>query len=419
MPGRSASPRPGWSLALPGGPHRAFTLIEMLVVIGILMLLMGLTLGAMNTRRTDKLVAAEQLVADMVRQGRHTARTSGAPVLLRIDQNERTIAGVMRTPAWGTTFDGGTSLGDNIDGYAGRGLMIETATDALLEPIVERQNRFGLPSTVGFYLSCAVRPPTQGGGYLPLVTVTRDDSMEESIGGLLMRAVNPRIQDYSLGNPNAQMQEDPNNPGVSVGAATIAQYELLGWLGDGTDEPLLVSNLDRATRPADLPDTTTESHITVPPDPLNPLSGWDFAQPLIGGQWMQVGLLFDGTQLILFHNGRRVGTTINITGSFTGSADEFVAVGTLTIDSNPYLAGSTVFDNIRVDRLARSRAVGLPVGVVPATDVRILCLPDGRVEVSGPASGTIELRDATSQRRAVVTITTEGSVTTAITDPSL
>jgi len=410
----------------PATPRRqaGFTLIEMLVVIGIMLLLMGLSIGAMNTRRTDKLVAAEQLVADMVRQGRHTARTSGAPVLLRIDQNERTISGVVRTPAWGTTFDGGTGPSGNIDGYAGRGLLISDDTDDLLLPIVNKKDRFGLPNTIGFYLSCAVRPPAQGGGYLPLICVTRDHSMKESIGGLLLRAVTPRIQDYSLANP--KMLADPNNqpppvyPFTSTApVATNAQYELFGWLGDGTNDPLLVSNLDRDTRPADLPDTTSKSHPSVPPNPTTDrLAGWDFAQPLVGGQWMQVGLLFDGTQLILFHNGRRVGTTA-VAGSFAGSGDEFVAVGALTIDGNVHFAGQTVFDNIRVDRLARSRTVALPVGVAPAQNYRILCLPDGRVEVSGGDGTALILRDTTSQRLAEVSVTATGNVTSVIRDPSL
>lgn len=404
----------------------AFTLIEMLVVIGIIMLLMGLTLGAMNTRRTDKLVAAEHLVADMVRQGRHSARTSGAPVLLRIDQTERTIAGVVRTPSWGTTFDGlplsadpeETPLPGNVDGYAGRGLLISGVGDTVRDEIPSRRNHFGLPGTVGFYLSCAVRAPVVAGGTLPLLAVTRSDSVENSVGGLMLVGRNPLIQDYTA-------LEDPhNNPGFTPPGTHAVQYELQGWLGDGSDIPPMVSNLDRATRPADLPDTTVASHLaTVPTGTPNPLDGWDFSNQIVGGRWMQVGLLYDGEQLVLFHNGRRVGAT-TVTGAIATSTEEFVAVGRINLSGGLLLATNVVFDNIRVDRLMRSRASGLPVGVVPEATYRILCLPDGRVEVDGGAidSGggtTIILRDSSSQRRAEVTVTATGSVTTVIRDPSL
>lgn len=404
-----------------------FTLIEMLVVIGIMLLLMGLSIGAMNSRKTDKLLASEQLIADLVRQGRHTARTSGAPVILRLDRTERTIAGVIRTPSWGTTFDGAptaeeSAIADetpagigNIDGYAGKGLLIIQPDDSITTfNTISRRNRFSLPSTEGFYISCAVRPPVQGMEWLPLLAITGTDmSVEDSIGGIWLHAVTPLIQDYSA------LEDTGNNPGLRPPPVHARQFELQGWLGDGGQPIAIVSNLHPLTRPPDWPIASSPSHLTVPPGSTgDPLDGQDFFLPIVGGQWMQVGLLYDGRQLILFHNGRRVGTTA-ITGSLnsTPGAVEKVVVGTIDFAGSPRPALNTAFDNIRVERLAHSRVSALPYGVALASDTTILCLPDGRIEVNGSSGpNQITVSDTSSQRKAVITVTADGSVTSKIMD---
>jgi len=402
-----------------------FTLIEMLVVIGIMLLLMGLSIGAMNSRKTDKLLASEQLIADLVRQGRHTARTSGAPVILRLDRTERTIAGVIRTPSWGTTFDGAPAATEsadpdeippsngNVDGYAGKGLLIGSTSDPITaNNKVSKRNRIGLPSTVGFYLSCAVRPPIDMGRRLPLLSISADGTLENSLCGMWLVPVNPLTQDYSA------LPQDPNNPAGSSPSFSVQQLELQGWLDDGNPDPIVVSNLSRLTRPVDLDDETSESHLAtvIPGTTLNPLDGWDFAQPITGGKWLQVGLLYDGRQLILFLNGRRVGTT-TISTTIQSSTDEYIWVGSIESGGTDMIALNTVFDNIRVERLARSKVTTLPPGVALANDTTILCLPDGRIEVNGSAGNNqITVSDTSSQRKSVITVTADGSVTSKITD---
>ncbi len=98
---------------IPAASHRprrkAFTLVEMLMVIGLLMLLLGLSIGAvMRTPVHDRLLGTEQLLSDMIRQTRHTARSTGAPVLLIISSAPRTISGVSQTPIWSEGFDEAT-----------------------------------------------------------------------------------------------------------------------------------------------------------------------------------------------------------------------------------------------------------------------------------------------------------------------
>nr|MBA2481008.1 prepilin-type N-terminal cleavage/methylation domain-containing protein [Planctomycetota bacterium] len=84
----------------------AFTLLEMLVVIGIMMVLLGLSIGAvMHTPKVNALIATEHLVADIIRQARHTARSSGAPVMIEIRKGDRQILGVSQITLYNDSFE--------------------------------------------------------------------------------------------------------------------------------------------------------------------------------------------------------------------------------------------------------------------------------------------------------------------------
>ena len=65
--------------------RRGFSLVELLVVLAIIATMTGLVLsGLFTTRDTNRLLAAEQMLAGAIRQARHTARSSGSPVELRL-----------------------------------------------------------------------------------------------------------------------------------------------------------------------------------------------------------------------------------------------------------------------------------------------------------------------------------------------
>src|ERR1043165_983999 len=100
----------------------------MLVVLAIFAALMALTVGAISTKGSDKLLATEQLVADLVRQARHTARTSGTPVVVLVDKAARRIQGVSQVPVWSEDLDGGGIAGPIPAGFTGTGYQIDAAT---------------------------------------------------------------------------------------------------------------------------------------------------------------------------------------------------------------------------------------------------------------------------------------------------
>src|SRR5258708_7202903 len=114
----------------PAAGHSAFTLVEMMVVILIISILLALGIGAiMRKKATNRLLATEQLIADFVRQARHTARSSGAPVVLKIapvDANDPTlgwtVSGVSRQCIWSESWD------DSSGGSAARPAAASTIT---------------------------------------------------------------------------------------------------------------------------------------------------------------------------------------------------------------------------------------------------------------------------------------------------
>ena len=98
--------------------RRGFSLVELLIVLVIMASIAALVLfGLFRGKDTNRLLAAEHLLADAVRQARHAARSSGAPVELRltpvIDGTQvvgARLAGVSRTPIFHETFDGPTAI---------------------------------------------------------------------------------------------------------------------------------------------------------------------------------------------------------------------------------------------------------------------------------------------------------------------
>ena len=92
---------------------RGFSLVELLVVLGIIATMTGLVLsGLFTTRDTNRLLAAEQMLAGAIRQARHTARSSGSPVELRLTPTlsgtevvGAKLGGVSRVCLWSETFD--------------------------------------------------------------------------------------------------------------------------------------------------------------------------------------------------------------------------------------------------------------------------------------------------------------------------
>ena len=139
------------------------------------------------------------------------------------------------------------------------------------------------------------------------------------------------------------------------------------------------------------------------------------AGPLVGGRWTEISLLVDGPRLVLYRDGRRVGEKAGAEAvSLPTPAAERVFAGYMTLNSADQLAQDSQIDDVRVERLGDAMAGTLPGGVMLETDKRIICHPDGRVEVEALGSAatadvTIKLK-SNSGESAELTITTAGAV---------
>lgn len=390
-----------------GWHDRAFTLVEMLLVIGLLMTLMGLTVGAIaTTRNRDKLLVAEHLVTDLIRQARHTARSGGAPVTLFFSKADRTLSGAVRVPAWGSDFEGASTF----PGVTGDALVFDGATGAQIFDL-ETKDRIDRPGNRGFYLSCLIRlPAATPGAIVPLVAIGTSPAISDTVCGLRLEAHSVSLQDYS------GLPLPPNPPSTRIApVANTAQFEVVGWVkdGSGTIQELLSLEINDSLIPEGSVDDLVrpeESHVTVPPVPPD---GYDFANALVGQQWIHLGLLYDGTNLTLLRDGRRL-RHLAVTGldssSFSGGPAQ-VYIG--TVETVSAQGSGLVIDNVRIERIAASRPAALPARVTTTQDHRITAYPEGRLEIDGTAGGTIVVQDD-SGRTATITISATGDITSEI-----
>ncbi len=417
-------------------PRAAFTLIEMMVVICIIAIIAAITLGSIfGTRTVNRLLATEQLIGDLVRQARHTARSTGAPVVLRITRDApdaagnssgATIAGVSRIPLWTEPFEGPTVGSPNaiplpsaphlgVTGYgwwtggtAASGVAAATgpagpppfaALDRNQE--ITRGNSARRLSD-GFYLACTVNPKQAAPNATPIPLLLVGDSADiaTSLCGLILVPDTRAIQK------------------VSGATANLASYEIVGWVRpQGALAPVEVSSLDSA----DIPTGVLRDEPLLHPSVSGETHPNDIAGPLAGGRWEELGLLYDGERLVLYRNGRRVGEKLLPTGSAsrlpTGGAQIHIGeAGTQTADA-------TCFDDCRLYRLATDQLGRLPGQVVPNDDYQIVAHPDGRVEVNvaaaaataagvGAGAGGTTLPNAVANANASTTI----AVTIAMTN---
>lgn len=370
--------------------RRGFTLVEMLAVILIVGLLMSLVVGSFfRTRTVSKLLASEQVLSDAIRQARHTARSTGAPALLKLSPTRRAdgtllggvITGVSRVWVWSEFFDHGQgpqTSGFTI-GMSGTGRFVNQDAP-WMPPELDRPLRFRTGD--GAYAAVAVRPPLAGQTgkevpkQIPLILVGPDDSAaNSSFGVMLVRsdAVDPRkaaIQ--SAGSKRAKMM----------------CWEILGWVRLPKEpEPVYISSIDN------LPSDLTRDQAKLPSGNL------DITDPVGGDRWEEIGLLITTDQLTIYRNGRRVaelragqvvnGRAVELPGQLIPG--DQIWVGQANLDGGMAYAKCPI-DDARVYKLGASEFGNLPQGVYPmadpsqpantAVEYRVLAHPEGRVELS-------------------------------------
>ncbi len=315
--------------------RRGFTLTELLVVIAIVSALLAITVGGLFRNRTvNRLLATEQVLADFVRQARHAAKSTGAPVVLDIQPINAsdptlgwTVAGVSRSCIWSDSFDdtaggtraqpviapvlppltsppampaGGWTIGANGIGVTGIGPANGVVVSHLLRPgeqLVRGSHQDG------FYLACAVRlvgdqllpkmarfkqQQQQGGGGqllnipLMLIGAAGDDSVSSSLGGMMLVQTLRREQPTPSSPPaNFGTPPPPVAPAPALTTPPAQPYlntfELIGWAA-----PYNPGSVPPPEAVDEVSSIQEDSHpvMTDPGNPLNFLPTWRDQPPL-------------------------------------------------------------------------------------------------------------------------------------------
>ncbi len=426
--------------------RRGFSLVELLVVLAIIATMAGLVLsGLFTTRDTNRLLAAEQMLAGAIRQARHTARSSGSPVELRLTPTlsgsevvGAKLGGVSRVCLWSETFDKERDTNDDgvIDlveklpepGDRPNGVVVGRSGNGW-QPSIDFPNFPPSPSppsppspppqltrgsalvrgirSDGFYLACSVLLPAKPSGVIPLVLIGENESPSASQCFLALEERTVVVQ-----------TTNPAPPAPSVPLASVVVWELVGKITDNSGQVKIFS----------------VDHAMVSRIGVNP-------HPIVGGRWVDVGLLYDGKRMILYCDGERIAQLSVGANSHLIGGDSVIYLGSMLNEimaAPPKFYANVPLDDARLYRLGTADLGELPGNVVlishegakPDGDLgyRILCQPDGRVEVSrdndgnvtsmnAPPSTTItigQLRTPSALQAAEITVTLDGRVTSRL-----
>ena len=425
-----------------------FSLIELLVVLGILVILSSIGVAAfMNSGKVNRLVATEQLISAQVRQARYTARATGQAVLIYIDKDANTISGVSRIPMWQGTceapfvappipptpptiavptaddqppFDTVTNLPRDkflaANGRSGTGICrtalaanSDVAAVTLFDPAnatgLDRNRQLTRSSTKpseGFALSCAVRPPrlTKSIETQPLLVIgpDTDGDTTQSYAGIVLKA--SRLAMYNGSTPPA-VEPAPPNAMTPLTASQVNPdrlcWEIRGWvMPEGASTPVIISSIANSTT------TGTQDQKFL-------ADGDD------GGRWEEVGLIYTGSALELYRDGNLVARlTIDVPARIAGNkAVHRLFIGSAVVNGiapAKVIHSDTIIDDIALFRLGTDQPTQFAPGVEATASTRLLVRPDGRmIEELSNNSGTINLKFtgvfAEKEDQAIISIT--------------
>ena len=150
------------------------TLIELVVVMGMIGVLLGMGLGLLSSLNLGER-AAVGLVQNVIRSARNSALASASPALVRLDPSENTISaqGMAVIGTWhfeSERMRGGRQLDGLIegglivaDGFTGSALSFEGSAPGA-RASVDIQSDPGFDVTDGFSIQCALRLDGERGG---------------------------------------------------------------------------------------------------------------------------------------------------------------------------------------------------------------------------------------------------------------
>ncbi len=397
----------------------AFSLIELLIVLGILVILSTIGVAAfLTSQKVNRLTATEQLLTSLIRQARYTARASGQAVQLYANITDRTISGVTRLSVWNSqcepgqdTFEAPGIEADILvaDGRTGHGIASRQkgsppagtfplpsitifdksgARSAQGNPNRRLSRRVGKP-TDGFALTITARPPSvMSNGFAPLVLLapTDSDHTDGATVGLILRRAN--LEMYEAANVSIPLPTPkPTGPDFTI-RPTFACWEVLGWITPKGGSPIMISSLTNSPR--------GNKHDLQVGNLGIEVGGND--------RWHEYGLVFTQDALELHCDGELIAHRQLVASDPINpilnddDADKLIAhLGHATVSPGMQGDGSTVLtldpvavlDDPALFRIGVDKPARLPDGVdfvtQPAT---FLVQPNGSIGVAGFSGGS-------------------------------
>lgn len=342
--------------------RRGFTLFELLIVISVLSILGGIVYAGLVTNRGSEGVrSVEGLVASVLRQAKHTAASSGAPVEIKVEQDNNngwTVRGVTQISLYGEQFeDDATSDPLHALGYAGSGRLLSDRSSAVTLPsrpvLVHSDDD-------AFYLQASVRPPRSW-----------------------------------LGNATARLNwcypvaiQDANDR----------------WIAEIWLQP---QSAVSTGNPVNLP--LWSAHVAVN-DSNDTVSNAFAEDPITSVGWSTLGLLYRDNTVTLMRDGEAIGST---------AANLGVITPPLRVQIGETDSAGGIVDNIRLYRLGDNEAIRLPKFITPADSYRALVYPDGQVVTNSPTwtfqwtGGGSQGTDANTHE-AILTIGGDGRISSSL-----
>lgn len=400
--------------------REGFTLIEMLTVLLVVGAMMAITIGViLNSQSATGLRGAEATIASLVRQARHTALSTGAPVQLRFNKDQNSVTGVTQQVVLADNFErnfdpstrqpttkrdiandpkpmpGLAGYGCNAWHDSNEGNLTQNLRELRGDTNVRLMRKVG----DGFYLSCWVRPPlarNAGSNYrceyyhLPSDPQSNHGDRGKTRGYLpllLIGDANPltAFAGLTLELRELVVQVGPNGPVVTH------HWVPVGWAGGNSSDSNIIEYYPEADTTRGNSGRNRLAHVTS--------TNRNAINPIGGERWIQLGLLYDGENVKLYVDDAEAEAKPLSLGVHDLAPNCHVGYAE---HAGGLKAGPALIDSVRVLRLGSDNPIKLPANVLLETDYRVtidagqttLAKKDGAgVWRSGD---TIEVRDRAS-----------------------
>ncbi len=347
----------------------AFTIVEMLVVLSIMITMMGLGIGAwVNSAETNQTLATQQLITGLLQQARNRSISEEEPVVIHILKDSATIVGLHKHYLM----------------HVPKPRVVGTPTTVTPRiPAVHR--KLFRDENAGFAIRCQVNAPPANANapyVIPLVLITElgnanQAHVDDAIAGIEIWRV-PQFVFHDTASPKQQKVSDT--------------WTVIGWLGTRPAHPSETLDLSSPTEAAKLDRFSTYAFLKDATDFVREASfdgvthadgssGLDenryALKPFAGDQWQDIEMIFDDTNLYLFRNNQRVDFLEN-TG-YTPDLDQEIEIYTAIHRKNTvaatdvdYIADADI-DDAAVLQIGSGDEEYFPGSIRPFDDYKIIC----------------------------------------------